>query len=308
MPPLPNASAHLQRPDGARLALYLDGPDDADLVVIMVHGWQAAASVWNEHVRQLPGSRTRIVRYDQRGHGNSTAGRATPSIPLLADDLKAVITAVAPGRLPVVLVGHSMGGMAVLALAAQHPHLIGDKVRSVLVASTTSGGLDLAEPPHPPLTRLIGLARHAMAAACILAPRPAARLREIVRPRPYAQAPIDTAARWFKALMRYDVAGQLTALARIPVHVLVGENDHTIPPIHSLRIAAQISTAKLHAVADGGHRLPTHSPDAFLAALERACQDAEVGRAATWRHRLARRDRPQPAVSTWSAAREAPSA
>ncbi|MFD7553598.1 alpha/beta fold hydrolase [Streptomyces sp. NPDC059835] len=306
MPLLPNASDELQRPDGARLALYLDGPADADLVVIMVHGWQAAASVWNEHVRQLPRRRTRIVRYDQRGHGNSTVGRATPSIPLLADDLKAVITSVAPGRLPVVLVGHSMGGMAVLALAAQHPHLIGDKVRSVLVASTTSGGLDLAEPRHPPLTRLIGLARHTMAAACILAPRPATRLRELVRPRTYPQPPIDHAARWFKALMRHNVAGQLTALARIPVHILVGENDHTIPPIHSLRIAAQIPTAQLHAVADGGHRLPTRSPDAFLAALERACQDAEKDRA-TWRRRLARRERPQPPAAAPPAAREAPS-
>ncbi|TLQ39390.1 alpha/beta fold hydrolase [Streptomyces marianii] len=290
MPPLPTPHSTLQRPDGARLALYIDGPSDPDLVLILAHGWQAAASVWNEHVRHLPRARTRIVRYDQRGHGNSTAGRARPSIPLLADDLKAVITATAPGRLPVLLTGHSMGGMACLAFAAQHPHLIGDKVTAALLAATTSGGLDLWGPQYPPLKRLIGLSRHAMAALCIRAPLPAHRIRELVRPRPYAQPPIEEAARWFKALMRHDVAEQLDALGRIPVHILVGENDQTIPPIHALRLAAQIPTARLHVIPGGGHRLPTQHPDEFLAALERACADA-LPPAGRWNRPLSRRDR-----------------
>ncbi|MEW1760519.1 alpha/beta hydrolase [Streptomyces cyaneofuscatus] len=286
----PTLAAELQRPDGARLALYVDGPSDPDLVLVMAHGWQAAASVFNEHVRHLPRPRTRIVRYDQRGHGNSTNGRALPSIPLLADDLKAVIAATAPGPLPVLLVGHSMGGMTVLALAAQHPHLIGDKVTAALLAATTAGGLDLATAPHPPLKRLIGMTRHAMAAVCIHAPGPAHRMRELVRPRPYQQPPIDHAARWFKALMRHDVADQLDALARIPVHILVGENDQTIPPIHALRLAAQIDTARLHVIPGGGHRLPTQHPEAFLTALERACADA-LPAGVRWPRRRARRDR-----------------
>jgi pimeloyl-ACP methyl ester carboxylesterase len=290
VPVLPIASAELQRPDGARLALYTDGPRDADLVVILAHGWQATASVWSEHVRQLPRPRTRIVRYDQRGHGNSTAGRALPSIPLLADDLKAVISTTAPGRLPVLLVGHSMGGMAILALAAHHPHLIGDKVTAALLAATTGGGLDLAASHHPPLTRLIGIARHAMAATCIRAPLPAHRIRELVRPRPYPQPPIDITAHWFRALMRHDVADQLEALGRIPVHVLVGDSDQAVPPVHSLRLAAQIPTSQLHVVAGGGHRLPTQHPEEFLAALERACNDA-LPTAARWRRRFARRER-----------------
>jgi pimeloyl-ACP methyl ester carboxylesterase len=300
MAPLPTPHAELQRPDGARLALYVDGPSDPDLVLVMAHGWQAAASVWNEHVRQLPRPRTRIVRYDQRGHGNSTGGRALPSIPLLADDLKAVIAATAPGRLPVLLAGHSMGGMAVLALAAQHPHLIGDKVTAALLAATTSGGLDLAAPQHPPLKRLIGLTRHAMAAACIHAPLPAHRIRELVRPRPYPQPPIDIAAHWFKALMRHDVAEQIDALSRIPVHILVGDNDQTIPPIHALRLAAQIPTSQLHVIAGGGHRLPTQHPEAFLAALERACADA-LPPAGRWHRRLSRRERATTPVTTTGA-------
>ncbi|MEY9840676.1 alpha/beta fold hydrolase [Streptacidiphilus sp. EB103A] len=291
MPAFPASRAsrvELLRPDGARLALYVDGPADPDLVLVLAHGWQAAASVWDEHVRHLSRPRTRIVRYDQRGHGDSTAGRALPSIPLLADDLKAVIAATAPGRLPVLVAGHSMGGMAVLALAAQHPHLIGGKVTAALLAAaTTSGGLDLAAPRHPPLRRLVGITRHAMAAMCISAPAPAGRIRELLRPRPYPQPPIEHTARWFRAIMRHDVAGRIEALGRIPVHILVGDDDQTIPPVHALRLAAQIPSSRLHVVADGGHRLPTEHPEAFLTALEQACADALPP--AARRHRRPRR-------------------
>lgn len=292
MPRQPTGS-ELQRPDGARLSLYTDGPDDPDLVVVMAHGWQAAASVWDELVRQFPRSGTRIVRYDQRGHGKSTTGRAQPSIPLLADDLKTVIAATAPGRVPVVLVGHSMGGMACLALAAQHPQLIGDKVTAAVLAATTSGGLDRSARHHPPITRLVGVTHRAMASLCIRAPRTAYRIRELVRPRPYPQPPMDISAFWFRALLEHDVSEQLDALSRIPVHVLVGDSDHNIPPVHSLRLAAQIPTARLHVVAGGGHRLPTGHPEAFLAAIEHACVDA-LPAGPRWRPRLGRRQRRTP--------------
>ncbi|MER5363066.1 hypothetical protein [Streptomyces sp. NPDC002785] len=82
------------------------------------------------------------------------------------------------------------------ALAAQHPHLIGDKATAALLAATTSGGLDLAAPHHPPLKHLIGLTRHAMAAACIHAPLPAHRIRELVRPRPYPPVTATDSGSW----------------------------------------------------------------------------------------------------------------
>lgn len=267
-------TTELQRPDGARLALYIHGPSNPDLVVVLVHGWQAAASVWDELVRHLPHARARIVRYDQRGHGASTPGRARPSIPLLADDLKAVITATAPGRIPVVLAGHSMGGMTCLALAAHHPHLIGERITAVVLAAATSGGLDMAAPGNPMSRRVVGMSRHIMATVCIRAPWPARHIRQLIRPRPYTQPPVDIAAGWFRALMQHDVAGRLHALARIPVHILVGENDQTIPAVHALRLAGEIPTARLHVIPGGGHRLPTRHPEAVLAALEEACRSA----------------------------------
>jgi len=64
----------------------------------------------------------RLVFWDQRDHGRSGRSAAgAASIDRLGADLDLIIKAVAPGDMPVVLAGHSMGGMTIMALARQHP-------------------------------------------------------------------------------------------------------------------------------------------------------------------------------------------
>ena len=62
------------------------------------------------------------------------------TIDQLGRDLKAVIDAAVPEG-PLVLVGHSMGGMTVMALADQYPELIRDRVVGVAFVGTSSGRL-----------------------------------------------------------------------------------------------------------------------------------------------------------------------
>ncbi|MEV6680665.1 alpha/beta hydrolase [Streptomyces erythrochromogenes] len=269
-------TSFLDRPDGARLALHVTGVADPDLVVVLAHGWQAAASVWDRHARRLhlPAVRIRVIRFDQRGHGASTSGSLTAQIGVLADDLAAIVSAGAPRGVPVLLAGHSMGAMSVLGLAARHPHLIGAPVTGVLLASATLGGLDLSGADHPLRRRVVARTRRTMAAACLRVPGPAQVVRNVVRPRPYTQPSIEVAAAWFHALMEHDVVGQVGVLARVPVHVLVGELDPLTGPLHALRLVQEIPGARLHLVAGGGHRLPTRSPAEVEAVLRLASQEA----------------------------------
>lgn len=276
MPETPCTFVGLPRPDGARLALYLQGPRNPDLVIVLAHGWQATSAIWDKTVEQLNRPSTLVVRYDQRGHGRSTSGTARPAMSLLADDIQAVIAATAPGDVPVVLVGHSMGGAAVLTLAASRPRLFGEKVIAALLVATSSGGLDLAAAGFPLRTRLVGLLRHAMAGLCIHAPGVALRLHNLWQARLSTQPPMDVAGRWFKALMRHEVT-ELGALRRIPVHILVGEEDPTVPPVHSHRLAEQIPTAELHVLPRGCHRLPTRHSSVVVSVIERTCSDALQG-------------------------------
>ncbi len=88
--------------------------------------------------------------WDQRDHGRSGRSAAGPaSIERLGADLDLVIRAVAPGDMPVVLVGHSMGGMTIMALAGQHPELFGTKVTGVALISTAASGLSAGSPWMP---------------------------------------------------------------------------------------------------------------------------------------------------------------
>src|SRR5260370_12820585 len=73
-------------------------------------------------------------------------------------DMREVMLATAPGDIPVVLVGHSMGGMTIMALADQHPELFGRKVIGTVLISTAAGTVD-------PVTWLPALVRPAVRAA-----------------------------------------------------------------------------------------------------------------------------------------------
>ncbi|MFI0206648.1 alpha/beta fold hydrolase [Streptomyces sp. NPDC016734] len=275
--PLDNApTEYLQRPDGARLALHLTGDADPDLVVVLGHGWQTTAAVWATfaHALYLPGIKIQVVRFDQRGHGDSTSGTSRAEISVLADDLAAIIETTVPRGVPILLGGYSMGAMAVLGLSARHPHLIGTRVKAVFLTSATLGGLDLTAKEHPLRRRALGRMRRVVVKAAERAPQPARFMRDAMRPRPYKQPEISVTAAWFHALMEHDVTGKVSALQRVPVHIVVGEQDPVTGPVHALRLAHEIPGARIHLVRGGGHRLPMMSPAEVEAVLHLACTQA----------------------------------
>src|SRR5215207_9295459 len=115
--------------DGTRLRVFdhgdHDGDPDSPVTVILVHCYALDHREWDAVLAALDlgGAAIRVLRYDQRGYGES--GGVTPHTATLAqlgDDLAELIVAlVAAGR--VVLAGHSMGGMAIMAMAERHPEL-----------------------------------------------------------------------------------------------------------------------------------------------------------------------------------------
>ena len=88
-----------------------------DLTVVFVHGFALSLDCWHFQRAALRG-RHRMVFYDQRSHGRSDRSeKEDATIDQLGRDLRRVLDELAPGR--VVLVGHSMGGMTIVALAEQ---------------------------------------------------------------------------------------------------------------------------------------------------------------------------------------------
>jgi len=120
------------------------GPAARPLTVVFCHGYCLNQDSWHFQRAALRGA-VRAVYWDQRSHGRSERGRdqaagGPVTIDQLGRDLKAVLDAAVPDG-PVVLVGHSMGGMTVMAFADQFPAYVSERVAGVAFVSTSAGKL-----------------------------------------------------------------------------------------------------------------------------------------------------------------------
>src|SRR4029450_7301734 len=84
----------------------------------------------------------RMVFYDQPGHGRSSKLKSGDyDIAALGESLAAVLESTVPDG-HIILVGHSMGGMTIMAFAEQHPEWFGERVTGVVLMSTSAGLFD----------------------------------------------------------------------------------------------------------------------------------------------------------------------
>lgn len=126
----------------------IDGPEDLRVVVetygprrgptlVLAHGWICTGRVWHEQVVRLVDD-TRVVTYDQPGHGRTPApGSGRYDLDLLGDTLVRVVEEAA-GSGPLVLAGHSMGGMAILNAVRRRPEVFAGRLAGIVLLSTTS--------------------------------------------------------------------------------------------------------------------------------------------------------------------------
>lgn len=285
--------------DGVFLHVETDGRADAPVTVVFAHGFAARLPEFASQRAALR-DRAGLVLFDQRGHGASGwGGRSSASIDRLGRDLGDVVDRFA-GSGPVVVVGHSMGGMAVMALAEQRPELFRSHIVGVALISTSSGRLAESRLPRPVARILMvtGAARACLWAAWLIAPlidrldpvaRPAERTG--LRKRLYDRiVPADLAAEmenmwaytsrsigsaFYPALLYHDGSPGMSALQSVPSLVLTGTADAAIPAVHSERLAEALGpAARLVLVPGAGHMVNmTHAPpvnDALLELLARA--------------------------------------
>ncbi|MCW2742369.1 MAG: hypothetical protein JWR45_2791 [Blastococcus sp.] len=295
-------TALVQADDGVLLSVEEIGPRDAPVTIVFVHGYTLSMASWTFQRRTLAGELAtanghrpdaRLVFYDQRGHGSSGRGAAENStIEQLARDLHAVLEARVP-RGPVVLVGHSMGGMTIMGLAALHPELFGSRITAVALLSTSSGNLaDLNFGLPEFLTRIRAAVIPVAAWTMRRRPAFAERTRRVVgdvvsaatRSLSFASAdvdpalahyvdamiagtPVDVIAEFYPALAGFDETGSLEPLRDVPTLVLTGDKDKMIPQAHSELIVERLPDAEFVVVPDAGHLVMLERPDEVTAAL-----------------------------------------
>ena len=272
--------------DGAVLHVEIDEAPDApdDLTIVFAHGYALSLDSWHYQRAALRG-RARLVFYDQRSHGRSSrADFDTHHVDQLGADLGEVIDAVAPTG-PLVVVGHSMGGMTVMALAAQRPDLFVARVFGVALIATTAGGLASNELGLPPgIGRVFHQLAPPIAAALAHQSGLIERLRwqdtdlGLMLTRMYSfgssatdqasrfvasmvsATPIDVVAEFLPALQEHDKRSALPALERGELLVIVGEDDRLTPKEQSDEIVAVLPGAEYVVIPDSGHMVTLEKP------------------------------------------------
>ncbi|MBQ0990872.1 alpha/beta hydrolase [Micromonospora sp. H61] len=281
-------------PDGVRLNVEATGPTDAQVSVILLHGWTLDGRAWHRQVDALTappfGGAVRVVAYDARGHGRSSCmALPTATVAQLGDDLAAVIDAVAPTG-PVVLVGHSMGGMTIMEYAHRHPvHFAARTAGLVFVSTTAEGHTHTVYGLSPRIARLIRLAETTGAgvlARCGSWRAPRALLNALQpsirwmlfgdRCEPadirlvtsaVARASLRSIGGFRASIGTQHRLDTLAALAHLPAAALVGDRDRLTPPPCAESIAAALPATELTVCPGAGHMLMMERPDEVNAAL-----------------------------------------
>ncbi|MEU8364828.1 alpha/beta hydrolase [Nonomuraea sp. NPDC048882] len=287
--------------DGKALHIVIDGPDDAPLTVVFCHGYCLNLESWHYQRKDLR-ENYRIVLWDQRSHGRSQrAGADDSTIDRLGEDLAEVIEQFVPG--PCVLVGHSMGGMTIMALADRRPGLFGDKIRAVSLISTSAGKLAeltlglpaiLSKVVHkvaPTTVSMLGKrgaladrARHAGSDIAFLitrfvgfgdsknvSPTVVDFAESMIR-----ATPTEVVADFYPALMNHDKLSALDVLDPVPTAILVGDRDWLTPPDHSKAMAAALPKAQLTEVPDTSHLIQLERPGVVNDALRDLLKRVEL--------------------------------
>ena len=120
--------------------------------IVFVHGFALDMGTFHFQRQALAEQGDhRLVFYDQPGHGRSSRLKSGDyDIAALGKSLAAVLDATVPDG-HIILVGHSMGGMTIMAFAEQYPEWFGDRVTGVVLMSTSAGLIDKTKIGMPTL-------------------------------------------------------------------------------------------------------------------------------------------------------------
>ena len=276
--------------DGTEIAVEILGDNHPGPTLVFIHGWTFSSRSW--HYQRMLAERHRLVLMDHRDHGESGVGpRENRTIDQIGRDLYAVLQATCADR-DVVLVGHSMGGMTIMSLAAHHADLFGPRVKAVALLDTSAKrpenhtfglrgpfaslflkqwtsalALMVHDPDKAERARRSGSAMSVRVSGFLnlhrKSDRRLARFTEAMSAATKAQVVGD----FWADLDAHDKLKALEAFSDVPTLVLVGAADRLTPVSDSRIIAAGVPGSRLLELDRAGHCAMLERPDAVNAAL-----------------------------------------
>ena len=253
--------------------LSLDVADQGDgPLIVMIAGGFMDMDQWKPVADTLVES-YRVVRYDQRGIGESDQPTEGYTVDQFAEDAINLISTLDSG--PAVLVGNSLGGTVAMAAAFDAPEL----VRGVVTCATSAGPTG---PPTPPETM-----QHMMRGAQLPVPQAAAAMMDILFATDFIDehpdmlddavekrskgAPLIATLGPLQSALIFDPIERLKTL-NIPMLVLHGQEDVLVLPDHA-QLLANAAGSESQLIPDAGHALVVEQSNAVVEALEEFLKD-----------------------------------
>lgn len=272
----PGTEHRLTSFDGTELAVNVVGPRRAPTLVF-IHGFSLDMTVWHYQWKHFSKD-YRCVLYDVRGHGRSAPAAGNDySLEALGHDLEAVLSAHASSG-PVVVIGHSMGGMSVISFADLYAPVFGERIQGVVLANTAAadvmkevlGGLGarvgrfLIPAPRRllngsniafrlrdgALTRSPDLAFLAVRLTNFGPKAPPSAVDHVARIA--GQAPVEVWTDLVRSLAEMDLSHALEHIT-VPTLILVGDVDRLTPPSSALAMKHRLPDARMVVFKEAGH-------------------------------------------------------
>ena len=247
---------------GRRLYYDLVGPEGGPVVCI-THSLASDGGSWAEQVPPLLQAGFRVLRVDMRGHGGSDPVAGDYTMKALADDVAAVLEALAIPR--VHYIGLSIGGMIGQAFAiARSAKLISAMWCDTLPASP-AGAAAMWDERMTTVRRANSL--EPLADATVerwftdaFKPRNPGRWKQI-RDTIAATTPAGYLG-CSAAIMNFDFTGQLSSLS-VPTLVVCGADDPGTPPSENRRLAGLVPGGRYEEIANARHFPNVEHPEIF---------------------------------------------
>ncbi|SMC85425.1 alpha/beta fold hydrolase [Lentzea albidocapillata] len=258
--------------DGTELNVLRAGDPESPVTVVLAHGYALDHRSWHKVVEQLS-PEFQVIAYDHRGHGRSAgASKETATIDQLGEDLGELIERAVPQG-QVVIAGHSMGGMAALAMAERRPRLFRQRVLGNVFVSTAASGMSETSLAWPkavgklvrelerafgPIVRAvrekIEPAKTAGLRWWLFGDQPADEDVDLTADMVWGHWP-ETVALFRPAVDRYDREAGLTVAKEKAVVAVVGDEDRLVPESDAAKFGG---TSVI--LPDAGHMLPLERP------------------------------------------------
>ena len=229
--------------------------------VVLLHGFPLNHAIWKPVAELLKGH-ARVIMPDLRGHGQSPVVEGDPSMRLMAEDVRLLLTNL--GIQKAVIAGHSMGGYISLAFARAYPHCLGGLA---MVASQAE-----ADTTEKRQARYITIEEVGRKGVRVVARKMLAKLttRKDLAPElleMMLKTPKKGMIAALKAMAERPDALEWLGEISAPAAVLGGLNDELIPIEHSRTMAQMLTRGWLVEIPQASHLPMMEAPQAVADAL-----------------------------------------